>query len=86
MKAYSIAEMPSHNLSYHCVNSGYVGTVSAISHMCATASQNTWGTAFSDASGWVATQRTYTINNTGSSKAHNNLQPYLCVYMFKRTA
>ena len=27
-----------------------------------------------------------TINSTGGGKAHNNLQPYITVYMFRRTA
>lgn len=26
------------------------------------------------------------INNTGSNQPHNNLQPYISVYMWKRTA
>ena len=29
---------------------------------------------------------TININNTGSSQSHNNMQPYLTVYMWKRTA
>lgn len=27
-----------------------------------------------------------TINNTGSNQTHNNMQPYLSIYMWKRTA
>ena len=29
---------------------------------------------------------TVTVNNTGSGSAMNNMQPYLAVYMWKRTA
>jgi len=27
---------------------------------------------------------TITINNTGSSQAHNNIQPYIAIYIWKR--
>ena len=27
-----------------------------------------------------------TINNTGSNQPHNNMQPYIAVYMWKRSA
>ena len=50
-----------------------VGELPAHNH---TASTNTTGNH----------SHTININNTGSSQSHNNMQPYLTVYMWKRTA
>lgn len=78
----TIAEMPSHN--HHFVNE--FGTNSNQNFILDAAKQNTWGCPFGNGSDWTAVAVSTSISYTGSSSAHNNLQPYLCVYIFKRTS
>ncbi|GIV52393.1 MAG: hypothetical protein KatS3mg038_2914 [Candidatus Kapaibacterium sp.] len=35
---------------------------------------------------WSATQTAMSTGNTGGGQPHNNLQPYICVYFWRRTA
>ena len=47
-----------------------------------------WGQPFAGSRIKLAASHghTLTINNTGANNAHNNLQPYIAVYIFRRTA
>lgn len=78
----TVAEMPSHN--HHFANE--FGTNSNQNFILDAAKQNTWGCPFANGTDWTAVAASTSISYTGSSSAHNNLQPYLCVYIFKRTS
>jgi hypothetical protein len=52
-----------------------------------TVSSDSGEPGFAPVSGFVSgTSRAYTICVAGGDGAHNNMPPYLCVYMWKRTA
>lgn len=47
---------------------------------------NTTAAVFNGSNGNVTTDDTTSIQNTGGGQAHNNLQPYITVFMWQRTA
>jgi len=69
----NITEMPSHTHGVTTDSTDEAGYID---------SANRW----SKSNGSVSTNRTVTSDSTGGGQAHNNLQPYVVVYMWKRTA
>ena len=70
----TVAEMPSHSHNWKATNLGASG-------------DNYAGIAYNNFSGHVGSDpMTEWIKNTGGDQAHNNLQPYIACYMWKRTA
>lgn len=93
----TVGEMASHNHSASSNNTGAHTHVVNLNQLnsageggsgkLATGSENAEGTIPNiNTNSGGNHSHTITISNTGSSTAHNNIPPYLTVYMFRRTA
>lgn len=93
--------MPAHNhsASTNTTNiNGQIGSVVIRSGSTATGAlnlvQRTYIKGLQDGSSWeswnvslnAAHSHVVTVDNTGNSQSHNNMQPYLAVYMWKRVS
>lgn len=80
----SIAEMPSHThiQNAHGHRARYAANMASGS---ANHGPNSTGSNWKAANTWIE-NTTATNQNTGGGGAHNNLQPYITCYMYKRTA
>lgn len=69
----TVSEMPNHNHTFYLSKGGNTETRTALLEWTSTAVSN---------EGW----QPWTTDSTGGNAAHNNMPPYLAVYMWKRTA
>lgn len=77
----SSGEIPSHSHRFKR-NGGFTNGV-----MIDTGRTGQWGSAIVQVSGnYTAQPNQVEIEATGGGKGHNNLQPYVCVYIWRRTA
>ena len=85
----TVAQMPAHthtqNAHAHSVRHKSFSGLTASSGGWAVLRRNQSGDGY-DGTSTAAIAATATNNNTGGGGAHNNLQPYITVYMWKRTA
>lgn len=74
------SQLPNHNHLFYNGMNGYVNPTVDRGH------STTWGASFSDNGDYkIAPADGQKMDGT-TGQPHNNLQPYLCVYIFKRTA
>ena len=80
----TVTEMPSHNhtLSF-TANSGGTGTTKTYGTVYSAGNQSIIRNGDIPTSGELAY---WGVDKTGGGSAHNNLQPYITCYMYKRTA
>lgn len=82
-------EMPSHTHTGKTRRIGKVCTASNLDQASNVSKINVQGAEQGTGSAgwqWASYQWTDTPNNTGGGQAHNNMPPYIGVYMWRRTA